>query len=48
MVMAKRKQVDEEIKDSSDVRIQQAELLLKRKYVKYRPLPKFKGGCNNC
>lgn len=48
MVMAKRKIVEEDLKDSSDTKAQQALLLLKRKNVKYKPIPKFKGGCNNC
>lgn len=46
--MAKRKVVDEDLRESSDIKEQQAMLLLKRKNVKYRPIPKFKGGCNNC
>jgi hypothetical protein len=48
MVMAKRKLVEEDLRESSDTKAQQAMLLLKRKNVKYRPLPKFKSGCNNC
>lgn len=46
--MAKRKVVDEDLRESSDIKEQQAMLLLRRKNVKYRPIPKFKGGCNNC
>lgn len=48
MVMAKRKIVEEDIIDSSDAKTQQALLLLKRKNVKYKPIPKFKGDCKNC
>mgnify|MGYP003397347302 CR=1 FL=1 len=46
--MAKRKQIEDDYRDSSDAKMQQAMLLLKRKNVKYKPIPKFKGGCNNC
>lgn len=46
--MAKRKQIEDNNSDPSDAKMQQAMLLLKRKNVKYRPIPKFKGGCNNC
>jgi hypothetical protein len=46
--MAKRKQIDDDLKESSDVIVHEAQLLLKRKNVKYKPLPKFKSGCNNC
>ena len=28
--------------------VSRAEPLLKRKNNKYRPIPKFKGGCKNC
>ena len=28
--------------------VSRAETLLKRKNNKYRPIPKFKGGCKNC
>ena len=42
--MAKRKVVDEDLRESSDIKEQQAMLLLRRKNVKYRPIPKFKGG----
>ena len=45
--MAKRKQIDETV-DSANQTILEAKLLLKSKYVKYRPLPKFKSGCKNC
>lgn len=46
--MAKRKQIEDDYRDSSDAKMQQAMLLLKRKNVKYKPISKFKGGCNNC
>ena len=46
--MAKRKQIEDDYRDSSDAKMQQAILLLKRKNVKYKPIPKFKGDCNNC
>lgn len=46
--MAKRKQIEDDYRDSSDAKMQQAMLLLKRKNVKYKPIPKFKGNCNNC
>lgn len=46
--MAKRERIEDEFKDSSDLRLQQAQLLLKRKNVKYKPLPRFKSGCKNC
>lgn len=46
--MAKRKQIEDDYRDSSDAKMQQSMLLLKRKNVKYKPIPKFKGGCNNC
>lgn len=46
--MAKRKIVEEDLKDSPDAKTQQALLLLKRKNVKYKPIPKFKGDCNKC
>lgn len=46
--MAKRKQIEDNNSEPSDGKMQQAMLLLKRKNVKYRPIPKFKGGCNNC
>lgn len=47
--MAKRKQVKEEDYTPSELgRLTQAEIFLKRKSNKYRPVPKFKGGCKNC
>lgn len=48
VVMAKRKQIDEDLMGSTDQRILEATMLLKRKSVKYKPLPKFKSGCKNC
>ena len=48
VVMAKRKQIDEDLMESTDQRILEATMLLKRKSVKYKPLPKFKSGCKNC
>lgn len=46
--MAKRKQIDEDLMESTDQRILEATMLLRRKNVKYKPLPKFKSGCKNC
>lgn len=46
--MAKRKQIEDDYSESSDAKMQHAMLLLRRKNVKYKPIPKFKGGCNNC
>ena len=48
VVMAKRKQIDVDLMESTDQRILEATMLLKRKSVKYKPLPKFKSGCKNC
>lgn len=46
--MGKRKQIEDDYRDSSDAKMQQAMPLLKNKNVKYKPIPKFKGGCNDC
>lgn len=47
--MAKRKQINEEDYTPAEMQqIARAEALLKRKSNKYRPVPKFRGGCKNC
>ena len=40
--------MNEALVDSTNQTLLEANMLLKRKYVKYRPLPKFKSGCKNC
>ena len=46
--MAKRRQVEEELMESMDPKVQEARLLLNRKTVKYKPIPRFRSGCKNC
>ena len=48
LVMAKRRQVEEELMESMDPKVQEARLLLNRKTVKYKPIPRFRSGCKNC
>ena len=46
--MAKRKSLDNDLELNSDPKLQEAYRLLSNKNVKYKPVPKFKGGCKNC
>ncbi len=46
--MAKRKQIEDDLMDPTNQRVLEARMLLKRKSIKYKPLPKFKSGCKNC
>lgn len=46
--MGKNRQIEQLQSESSDPKLQEAVMLLKRKNVKYRPLPRFKGGCKDC
>ena len=45
--MAKAKRI-EFLQPDSEPKVQEAAMLLKKKNVKYRPLPKFKSGCKDC
>ena len=47
-VRALRAEVEEELMESMDPRVQEARLLLNRKTVKYKPIPRFRSGCKNC
>lgn len=47
--MAKKQQIKEEDYTPAETReLARAEVLLRRKGNKYRPVPKFKGGCKDC